>query len=82
LKKPVEYSRSNPASSKLNTDAILKAYREGKLDVEYGEVSYRVDGEQMTGLVEMNWDQGDRILEKYRGHACWLERVSCHTHPL
>ncbi|KAK2742748.1 hypothetical protein FQN55_007689 [Onygenales sp. PD_40] len=73
LKQPVEYDELIPISSKINTDAILEAYRAGKLEIQPGMVSVWVDGKQITPLMPEDWDKLCPLWEQYKGHAIWLE---------
>lgn len=76
-----EVSNSDEKGQIPNLDAILKAYRTGKLQWT-GLVTYWSKGKQLCEPRPFNWDEFEAINRKFDGHkAFWVEGVSTEPIP-
>lgn len=60
-----------------NIDAILAAYRSGKLQVKRGMVSYWAHGKQLSDLKPLDFDDVKAASENDGDKECfWVEEIS------
>ena len=68
-------------ASEVNVNAVLEAYRTGKLEIKPGMVSYWVDGVQISRLVPRDLKRTLQIAEEHQGSAFWEEKVGLTVSP-
>lgn len=67
-----------PESSKINTDAIIQAYRAGELEVRPGLSTYWLDGKRISDYVVEDMAETSRLVADAdaKGSAFYIEKVS------
>lgn len=78
MKMPVEPKELVPKSSIINKNAIMQAYRTGKLEVRPGLVTYWLDGKRISDyVVEDMAETGRLVNDAYsNGRAFYIEKAS------